>query len=1674
MAINIENSICEAIEYIVENAVANANFDKTVQATIISCVDEATGKYKVRYQDSSFYAYAQTPDMKYFSGKSVYVLIPSNNMSNNKTILGTVDKLGTNFTPVISEDEKYEIVGTDCIDSVDHFELCSYSTPELQVLYDKQNKINNKINVNLISMDTYIRQSKYIICGATFQTALPLEQQQKGNYGVVFELNYHTENSNDEIITKTYTVDINQMLGNPYKMTQATRQYGIFEIDTNKFVDINKIYIFAYDFPKTKENMLNDIIITNIELSGAVEIEQNNELDYSLSLTTPQGSYFYQNEDEQTTREIHAQLKVKGKTLDNNQDIKYYWFVENIGITNSSTKYNQYGGLGWECLNQYNVLSSNDQNVPINIEWVPGGNIYSILKQRVYAKENIYKCVAVYNDIVLSRTITIINYSSLYDVQIISDSGTQFYFDIGNPTLTCQISGREMVGDEYHYVWAKVDNNNSFELLQETTAYNDDYNYYKKLYDELKELVETEQALPNTSQDFLDEYLAEMKKYDKIMRVEQNKLINVQVKEINNFATYKCSVFIGESCLGTGTITLLNTLKTENGYDILIKNGTQVFKYNENGVSPVSKSLIYPQTIMPLVAAVYDNKGNILSDEILQTCEIKWIVPKQNTMLKISNEYDEYILLEEEDYIVYTDLLSLPYTIAENYNSAKSNNTIQLSITYQGLALLKETQFTFLKEGDSGTNGTDIVCLIVPNTTDDINIYPTIVNGVINYSVDDNRWFKVQLWNNGQLIFNHTATGKTTEEKTANVTWSMLSNIYNSEISDPSDLIIDAQTGECQYLGYGNNNIPANIVKAKVVYNNIEYYATLPIITAEINNIDNIALKQHTGFRHVIYSADGQRPQYNSTNPFELQIWQTIDNVQELISNVKVNNLYKLKYQWEVVGQIYDTSSKAWVNKTNLIVKNKETLTTNTLEIKPTDIYDGECVSNAIKCVIKQQNNIIARIHIPIHLSLNRYGLSLLNDWDGNSLLLNQNGGYILTPQIGAGKKEDDNSFTGMLIGQVKEANQKNTDTGLIAYHRGVRSMYLSAYDGYALFGKTGSGQIALDPSHDKALLYSHDFWTKYYSDTTNSKRNGLPITDYVYDLKSYTYSNQSNNGMLIDLTTPRIIFGSGNFRVEPEGFLYAKGGGTIGGWDILDHSLSANYEHVGISSVSNKNDMGARVYPIPTSSGVNTEAAIAFWAGYDNFYVSHDGYVRMNTATIGDGNLSNLIYIGKAGEYSSIYSGKKNSLSKDESGFYLGTDGFSLGKVVDYSDVTGNAYTENYSKFEVKKDGTFYAKDAYIKGSISAESGLIGGWTIEDNYLKGTSSNGKYIKINSNGAIVSTDGTNEYWKIDRDGSAKFTNISITGGSTQIGEDFKVSTAGKLVAASAEIEGKITATEGKIAGFTISGDTLYGSQVGMDAESGGDYAFWAGATKGNSPNAPFRVGHDGSLFASKVEIEGKITASSGKVGDWEISGGKLLSTNTNGHVTGLATSTWPGDPAFYAGGPDPWSDSDWVNKVPFYVTNEGYLKATNARIEGTIKATSGEFDNCTIKSGCTVPASTIQGQLASGNIPLISADKISGGTIDATVLDGVSASFGQIGASAVRGMTVSGDLITVNNSLTGAYFIGDYKGKTGSFWIMTGWTESGNGKITFKGRNCTFTGGIITSIGDETTATANT
>lgn len=1605
MAINkIQDDLCEAIEYIVNNAVENASYDKTIQASIISCIDATIGKYKVKYQDSSFYAYSQTTETTYLSGDDVYILVPGNDMSRDKTILGTVKKLGVNYTATPEGEEAYRVIGKNCIEGNNNYELCSYSSDIVQIIYEKNKK--NEINLNTKAVETYLHRSESVLCGATFRTSLPVEQQFRGNYGIVFELNF-LDNGTEQIVTKNYVVDVNQMTGNPYKITHDRREYGIFDIDTANFIDINRIYLFVSDFNRAP-NKPADIFIKNLELVGQSKLTEEELKSQSLEFHSTKGFIFDDKDLDSDTREVEAVIKVKGKVVDkNSQSLKYYWFKENIGITTKSEKYNKYGGPGWECLNEGMVVKAGDDFTAPVIEWAPGKPQISITKASSAAKENTYKCVVLFGEVILSEEFIITNLTSQYNITIDSDAGTKFYFDIGTPTLTCKINGIEKNDSNFTYIWASVDNNNQFVSLPETTANNDIYNVAAAAYKTLSSQIQNETAMPAASKDKLNEYLTTMENYDKIMRVEKNKLIKVQIKDISNFNTYKCAVYYNGVYVGGASIILTNSLESEGIYTLIINNGSQVFKYDENGISPTSRTSENPYVIPPLSFTVYDNLGNELQKDVLESkdCKIKWIVPKDNTMIQISENYTP----DPGTTNIYSKekLFNIVYSISEKYYVSKQNNNIQLEVDYKDLHLTAQTNFTFAKEGDPGTNGTDFLCRIVPNcATGSAPIYPMLSNGVLNYTpVQTGKWFNVQLWHSGELIYNKSVSGNSEEGKPVIVNWSILANKYNNQTSDNTDITVNATTGVFSYKGYINNSSPANIIKCTVSYDGMIYYATLPLITAKISNSNyRVALKDYTGFRFATYSADGRRASYDNANPFELFLEQKINNVWEDISH---SEKYKCTYEWNRRGKIYNTVDKKWELSINLDFKERDEVDTsndpatgvgNPIHIKPADEYKNECVNNGLECIVRRDSSEVARIHIPIHLMLNRYGQSALNDWDGNSINIDKEGGFILAPQIGAGKKDTENRFTGLLMGQVKEANQKRADIGLIGYHRGERTIHIDSEGGYAIFGKNGPGQIILDPMSGKGMIYSNNFWAGYYDDNTDTTKNGLPKTNYSYSNNKYNGQKNQNNsntqedtdsGMLIDLTTPRILWGNGNFRVDPNGFIYAKGGGEIAGWKIdsykihsADGSSRTTLGKTGMSSVYNDNGEGVTLKPfkLVNSNGdgyATSNKAAAFWAGTNKFIVAHDGYLKCESATIGSG--TKPIFITKSsadGNQSAIYSGKKSAFNSSNNGFYIGTDGIAL----------GSHNSNGESKFQVTSSGVMYSREGTIGGwtidrdeiragrnnggivlkangsmeggtggetwsitqsgtatfnkIIASSSGTIGGWKID-----GTKLVGGNVIINSNGDISCSGGNG--WYIKNDGSARFGNFSVnTGGNiTANGGNFN----------NVSVSGAITATSGRFDNCTIGGSCTIGGQrvdgafvknanIASGAVTGGKIA--TGAVTASKISA-------GAVTADKLNVStlSAITADLGTVtaGTLDITQGLKIngsSTITDGlTICSLESAgcTMSGNPQALGGSAITYfSISLGISTVKLYF-NQGIL-TSGTKTSGTVKLLDYTFN----------------------------------------------------------------------------------------------------------------------------------
>ena len=323
----------------------------------------------------------------------------------------------------------------------------------------------------------------------------------------MFDLDF-IDNATGETVTRSYMLNIDQMTGQPYNYTTPSRQYGIFEVDGYNFNSVKQIYIFSYDFPHKDETKENDIFVSKIELSAANALDKQEAAAAVLTFITPQGTYFEDANLDSDIKTLEAQIRIKGQAIDNDsQSVKYYWFRENGSITNKSKKYNKIGGAGWECLNSFNIIQEETADTEALVEWIPSTYRYLTTKKDNIAKETKYKCVAVYSEeTVLTKVITIYNYSSDYEITIKSDEGTTFYYDLGNPTLTCYVNGKEDLAEDYSYIWSSIDNTGRFTNLEETIEINTPYNDAVAKFNELEAQIKENQILSGASQQQLQLY----------------------------------------------------------------------------------------------------------------------------------------------------------------------------------------------------------------------------------------------------------------------------------------------------------------------------------------------------------------------------------------------------------------------------------------------------------------------------------------------------------------------------------------------------------------------------------------------------------------------------------------------------------------------------------------------------------------------------------------------------------------------------------------------------------------------------------------------------------------------------------------------------------------------------------------------------------------------------------------------------------------------------------------------------------------------------------------------------------------------------------------------------------------------------------------------------------------
>lgn len=160
----------------------------------------------------------------------------------------------------------------------------------------------------------------------------------------------------------------------------------------------------------------------------------------------------------------------------------------------------------------------------------------------------------------------------------------------------------------------------------------------------------------------------------------------------------------------------------------------------------------------------------------------------------------------------------------------------------------------------------------------------------------------------------------------------------------------------------------------------------------------------------------------------------------------------------------------------------------------------------------------------------------------------------------------------------------------------------------------------------------------------------------------------------------------------------------------------------------------------------------------------------------------------------------------------------------------------------------------------------------------------------------------------------------------------------------------------------------------------------------------------GTIYASAGEFTGKITATSGYIGQpsqgWTISssaiynGKSSYSSNTQGIYIG--------------------TDGISLGNASNYIraNKNGYFYANNVNVSGNITATSGQIGGCEIENGTLKVGNANITSLNASKITAgtMSADRISGGTIDAS-----DVTIKNLNASNITSGTINGNTIKVTN-----------------------------------------------------------
>ena len=526
----------------------------------------------------------------------------------------------------------------------------------------------------------------------------------------------------------------------------------------------------------------------------------------------------------------------------------------------------------------------------------------------------------------------------------------------------------------------------------------------------------------------------------------------------------------------------------------------------------------------------FAHNDGIVDNQALVNAQIYWYIPTNATMLdydltdlkslNTSNDFVNDITslshseMYKEGYVCfyktigyglttdniadYTKDLKFCYRIKNYYTPTAAQNTIYCTVVKNDIEYHSEILMTFSSYGTSGTDYT----LVVSPTTKQAAITPS--------NFGENAWkLNIDLYDNTNSIVNDISTIKV-RLKQGNDRYKLIgSGLANAEGYYTACYANNQWYCFIEFDAEGTS-VPCGILEAvaegvqhgesKV---NLTTFFPIPYSANADYYIEGASV--------VVYDSQGSNPSYFK-QPYKL--FQQIPP-----SGTGTGG--------EVTGGSWDiayTNSPPDGVKAYLPTLSKKALLPANMWVDGGDIsYDAEknTTSHIPYVFCKVGEDVVWSQ--PILIIQNRYPSPMLNAWDGKFKIDDQNG-TILSTMVSAGRKNQNNQFEGVLMGDIEAGAKFNPDNksglGIYGFNAGAQAFGFNI-DGTAFLGKSGKGRILFDGNSGSISSASY-----------NDPAVREPIKDENGNTTGY---RSATAGMMIDLDDGFIDMLGGTKSVDEE-----------------------------------------------------------------------------------------------------------------------------------------------------------------------------------------------------------------------------------------------------------------------------------------------------------------------------------------------------------------------------------------------------------------------------------------------------------------------------------------------------------------------------------------------------------